>query len=169
MPAGTDISQGDYWALCSDFNEQMEMLDNHLTQAEAAIRADNDATEAAIKADNTATKQHVDSIGNSLSSRMDTIEARQSAGTAASTDADADYAAEVADARVDGDNVAQPTLGDNIRGIHRLVNGLSDYLAPFTFENVLYVDGTLEIVPGTVFGSKGSRTANEKFDSIRIP
>ena len=28
VPAGTDISQGEYWALCSDFNEQMALLDH---------------------------------------------------------------------------------------------------------------------------------------------
>ena len=56
VPAGTDISQTDYWALCSDFNEQLYMLDQHVTESEAAIKADNDATEAAIKADNDATE-----------------------------------------------------------------------------------------------------------------
>ena len=35
VPAGTLLSQTDYWALCSDFNEQMYMLNQHVTQSEA--------------------------------------------------------------------------------------------------------------------------------------
>ena len=59
VPAGTDISQEEYWALCSDFNMQMDLLEQHITQSEAAIKADNDATEAAIRADNDATEQAI--------------------------------------------------------------------------------------------------------------
>lgn len=59
VPVGTDISQTEYWALCSDFNMQMDLLEQHITQSEAAIKADNDATEAAICADNDATEQTI--------------------------------------------------------------------------------------------------------------
>ena len=46
VPAGTDISQEEYWALCSDFNMQMDLLEKHFTATEQRIVADNDATEA---------------------------------------------------------------------------------------------------------------------------
>lgn len=59
VPAGTDISQEEYWALCSDFNMQMALLDQHITESEAAIKADNDATEAAIRTDNDATEHAI--------------------------------------------------------------------------------------------------------------
>ena len=56
VPAGTDISHTDYWALCSDFNMQMDLLEKHFTETEQRIKADNDATETAVKADNDATE-----------------------------------------------------------------------------------------------------------------
>lgn len=116
VPAGTLLTNPDYWALCSDFSEQMYMLDQRIVASEAAIKADNDATEAAVKADNTATRHHADAVESSLNSRMDTIEARQAAEAAAATDKDADYAAEVVDARVGWDSQTYGSLGDAIRG-----------------------------------------------------
>ena len=51
VPAGTDITQTEYWALCSDFNMQMDLLEKHFTATEQRIVADNDATEAAVTAE----------------------------------------------------------------------------------------------------------------------
>ena len=116
VPAGTLLTNPDYWALCSDFSEQMYMLDQRIVASEAAIKADNDATEAAVKADNTATRHHADAVESSLNSRMDTIEARQAAEAAAATDKDADFAAEVVDARVGWDSQTYGSLGEAIRG-----------------------------------------------------
>ena len=59
VPAGTDISQEEYWALCSDFNMQMDLLEKHFTATEQRIVTDNDATEQAIRQDNAATAQTV--------------------------------------------------------------------------------------------------------------
>ena len=42
VPAGTLLTNPDYWALCSDFSEQMYMLDQRIVASEAAIKADND-------------------------------------------------------------------------------------------------------------------------------
>ena len=47
---------------------------------------------------------------------MDTIEARQAAEAAAATDKDADFAAEVVDARVGWDSQTYGSLGEAIRG-----------------------------------------------------
>lgn len=136
VPAGTDISQTDYWALCSDFNLQMEFLSQQMTATEKAIKADNDATEAVIKADNKSTantiaadnkttSDHVDAVvGNAVSAmtqqkasfdataqqlntRMDEVLA---AGTG-------DGATEVADARVDGEGNTYDSLGVHVRDI----------------------------------------------------
>ena len=180
VPAGTDISQTDYWALCSDFNEQMYQLDQHVTESEAAIKADNDATEAAIKADNdeteaavkadnAVTRKHADDLNQALSKRMDSIEARQDESARASTDADADYAAEVADARVDAKDASHLTLGENIRGIHKALETIEDYTALFTYENALVIDGTQETLPGIVIGKNGARSENANFNSIKVP
>ncbi len=48
VPAGADISQWEYWALCSDFNMQMDLLEKHFTATEERIKADNDATESSV-------------------------------------------------------------------------------------------------------------------------
>ena len=116
VPSGTLLSNTAYWALCSDFSEQMHMLDQRIVASEAEIKADNDATEAAVKADNTATRHHADAFRSELNGRMNTIEARQAENVKASTDADADYAAEVVDARIGWDAQTYGSLGHAIRG-----------------------------------------------------
>ena len=57
VPVGTDISQTEYWALCSDFNMQMDLLEKHFTATEQRIKADNDETEQAIRQDKDQTEQ----------------------------------------------------------------------------------------------------------------
>jgi len=37
VPVGTDISQEEYWALCSDFNMQMDLLEKHFTATYAFV------------------------------------------------------------------------------------------------------------------------------------
>lgn len=147
VPVGTDISQTEYWALCSDFNMQMDLLEQHITQSEAAIKADNDATEAAIRQDNdatesairqdnAATRQHVDeSLEETTTDLTQRVTAAQTAMTQqkASFDATAqqlnarmdevlaagtgDGSTEIADARVDADGNAYDSLGTHIRDI----------------------------------------------------
>lgn len=104
VPAGTDISQTEYWALCSDFNMQMDLLEKHFTATEQRIVADNDAMEQAIRQnnaataqaiqennaataqtvqeDNTATRQHVDeSLEETTTELTQTVTAAQTAMT----------------------------------------------------------------------------------------
>lgn len=57
VPPGTDILQEDYWALCSDFNMQMDVMGKHFTETEQRIQADNTRTAATIRADNDETEQ----------------------------------------------------------------------------------------------------------------
>lgn len=135
VPAGTDISQEEYWALCSDFNLQLEFVSQQMEESEQRIRQDNAATEQAIREnnaateraireDNTATAQRVnervasaenalaqqkqayDNTAEQLNARMDAV---LSAGTG-------DGATEVLDARVDGRGHEYATLGESIRG-----------------------------------------------------
>jgi len=147
VPVGTDISQTEYWALCSDFNMQMDLLEKHFTATEqrivadndateTAIRQDNDQTEAAIKADNQATRQHVDeSLEETTTDLTQKVTAAQTAMTQqkASFDATAqqlnarmdevlaagtgDGTTEVADARVDAEGNAYDSLGAHVRDI----------------------------------------------------
>ena len=147
VPAGTDISQEEYWALCSDFNMQMDLLEKHFTATEQRIVADNDATEQAIRQDNAATaqtvqqdnaatRQHVDeSLEETTTDLTQKVTAAQTAMTQqkASFDATAqqlnarmdevlaagtgDGATEVADARVDAEGKAYDSLGAHVRDI----------------------------------------------------
>ena len=147
VPVGTDISQTEYWALCSDFNMQMDLLEKHFTATEQRIKADNDETEQAIRqdndqteqtilADNQATRQHVDeSLEETTTDLTQRVTAAQTAMTQqkASFDATAqqlnarmdevlaagtgDGATEVADARVDADGNAYDSLGAHVRDI----------------------------------------------------
>lgn len=147
VPAGTDISQEEFWALCSDFNMQMDLLEKHFTATEQRIVADNDATESAIRADNDeteqtiladnlATREHVDeSLAETTTDLTQRVTTAQNAMTTqkASFDATAqqlnarmdevlaagtgDGQTEILDARVDADGNAYETLGAHIRDI----------------------------------------------------
>ena len=147
VPVGTDISQEEYWALCSDFNMQMDLLEKHFTATEQRIKADNDTTEAAIRQDNAATaeavqednaatRQHVDeSLEETTVDLTQKVTAAQTAMTQqkASFDATAqqlnarmdevlaagtgDGATEVADARVDAEGKVYESLGAHVRDI----------------------------------------------------
>ena len=147
VPAGTDISQEEYWALCSDFNMQMDLLEKHFTATEQRIVADNDATEQAIRADNDETEQtiladnqatrtHVDeNLATTTTELTQRVTTAQNAMTAqkASFDTTAqqlnarmdevlaagtgDGQTEILDARVDAEGNAYETLGAHIRDI----------------------------------------------------
>ena len=145
VPAGTDISQEEYWALCSDFNMQMDLLEKHFTATEqrivadndateSAIRADNDATETAIRQDNTNTRNQIDeSLRQTTEELTGTVNQARSAMTeqkasfdqtaeALNTRMDAVLAAgtgtgetEILDAHVDAEGNTHATLGEAIR------------------------------------------------------
>lgn len=137
VPAGTAITEEHYWVLYSVYNEQITRAKNHVDETAAAIRGemntqkqqviqrmeqaeqtvDERASAAERSADARVTVAETLSNQNRsvLESRMSVIEARQEANVKASTDASADYAAEVVDARVDSTGKVQSSLGNAIR------------------------------------------------------
>lgn len=139
VPAGTEIYEEHYWVLYSQYNEQITRAEDHLDDTARAIRAemtaqaqqvnkrmalaeenvDDRATAAEELADTRATEAENLSNQNktALEARMNTIEARQDANVRASTDASADYAAEVVDARVSGSDTVYPSLNAHIQAI----------------------------------------------------
>lgn len=136
VPVGTDISQEEYWVLCSDFNMQMDLLEKHFTATEQRIVADNDATEQAIRQDNAATKQHVDeSLEETTTELTQTVTAAQAAMTQQKASFDQTAAAlnnrmdavlaagtgagetEILDARVDARGDTHESLGAAIRSV----------------------------------------------------
>lgn len=134
VPAGTDISQEEYWALCSDFNMQMDLLEKHFTATEQRIVADNDATEQAIRQDNANTKNQInESLQHTTEELTGTVNQAKNAMTEQkasfdqtaedlNTRMDAVLAAgtgtgetEILDARVDAEGREHATLGEAIR------------------------------------------------------
>lgn len=104
VPAGTALSNTDYWAMCGRFSEQMKLYQDNV-----------DADVAQMQKDVSTAETLSNNNRSELESRMAVIEARQDANVSASTDPDADYAAEVVDARVDARGNTHASLGERIR------------------------------------------------------
>lgn len=213
VPAGTAITDTAYWMLHSLYSQQIKDMSDQLSDTEARIKQDNDATAEAIRKDNKETAEAIKqdnantaeeiktdnantaaeiktdnesteaailadnnnmrtTLGNrmaSIETRQDSIEARQDANVRASTDANADYAAEVVDARVDGHGTDKESLGASIRGAYTEVGNLADYIASLTYENVQYIDGTLEIQHGIFYNKDGTTKEWPEFDAVKLP
>lgn len=88
VPAGTALSQTEYWGVSSRYSQQMQKLEDGMAQTKAAM---NEAVEQ-------------------MNTRLD-------ANVSASTDTDADYAAEVVDARVDNKGNTHENLGTALRSV----------------------------------------------------
>lgn len=139
VPAGTEITEEHYWVLYSVYNEQITRAEKHLDSTAIAIRnemntqlqlvnermeqaeenVDQRASAAEELADSRATEAENLSNQNKIAieTRMANIETRQDANVRASTDASADYATEVVDARVDADSATHASLGAHLRAI----------------------------------------------------
>ncbi len=79
----------------------------------------------AYDAQHVALTEHIKTVAAGIRTELQVLSARYDANVKASTDSDADYAAEVADARVDTWGNEQASLGANIReGQKRISNSL---------------------------------------------
>lgn len=106
VPAGTAITDESYWMLHSLYSQQIADAVAQMEETESKL------TERVEEAENL-----TNSNKNTLNSRMDSLETRMDANVSASTDADADYAAEVVDARVDNSDNVYASLGAHLRAI----------------------------------------------------
>lgn len=108
VPAGTEIYEEHYWSLYSQYSEQITRAEDHLDNTAAAIRSEMNEQARTVNSRMEAAEENVDerataaeAVSNqnkaTLEARMSVIEARQEANVHASTDADADYAAELVD------------------------------------------------------------------------
>lgn len=170
VPAGTAITEEHYWVMYSVYNEQITRAENHLDSTAAAIRSEmntqlqqvnermaaaeenvNERASAAEElADTRATEAENLSNQNrtAIETRMSQIEARQEANVRASTDASADYAAEVVDARVDCSSVAHSSVGALIRSLDRRLS--DEVLNVAKAEDIITV-----VLPVPFIGNKG--------------
>lgn len=98
VPAGTDISDTEYWALSSEFSAQLKTLSTEVS---------------------------------AVSSTVETLKEQVAANVSASTDSDADYAAEVVDARVGYDGTTYESLGDSVRGQAGNADTAAEYLSRY--------------------------------------
>lgn len=121
VPAGTELSDTDYWAVCSQFSEQLKLYKDEL-----------DADVEQMQKDVAAAEKLTNNNKSDLEARMETIEARQDANVSASTDSDADYAAEVVDMRVDELGNTHGSAGDAMRDIAERLTAEIDALKEFS-------------------------------------
>lgn len=142
VPAGTLLSQEEYWAMCSRFSEQMALYRQNTAEEVEQFRKDTAADVEQLRTDTASdvaalrkmTAQDVADITRKVDaansavaaskSEMDktaeTLKAQINANVKASTDKNANYAQELVDARVDDEGKTYPTAGDNIRAIGRV-------------------------------------------------
>ena len=128
VPAGKAITEEHYWSLYSKYNAQITRAEQHLDSTVSAIRSEMNTQKQQVTQRMEQAEENVDQRASAaenlsnqnrsvLESRMELIEARQEANVHASTDADANYAAEVVDARVGADGTTYASLGASVRAI----------------------------------------------------
>ena len=137
VPAGTEILDGEYWAVCSRFSQQIKdmeiqlqetegRMNTNLSETEARMAEDLHSTKSAMSEELAQTEQRVtkqtddasakvDESMLLLSNAVDQMQKRLDANVTASTKPQADYAAELVDARVDSHGNEYPSLGSRLR------------------------------------------------------
>lgn len=156
VPVGTAITDTSYWMLYSLYSQQIADAVNQMENTDEALRE---------KLSDAETRMNVSK--RELNEWMDGIEARLDANLTASTDANADYAAEVVDARIGWDSKDYGCLGTAVReqvgtlfkaldvNTTELTNGLSRYangseeacmkILPLWEQKILSADGKVEL------------------------
>lgn len=142
VPAGTLLSQEEYWAMCSRFSEQMALYRQNTAEEVEQFRKDTAADVERLRTDTASDvavlrkmtaqdvadiTQKVDAANSAVAaskSEMDKtaemLKAQINANVKASMDKNANYAQELVDARVDDEGKTYPTAGDNIRAVGRV-------------------------------------------------
>lgn len=137
VPAGMDLMDGRYWAVCSRFSQQIKDMETHLQETESRMNTNLSETETRMAEDLHSTKASmseelaqteqrvtkqtddasakVDESMLVLSNAVDQMQKRLDANVTASTKPQADYAAEIVDARVDSHGNEYPSLGSRLR------------------------------------------------------
>ena len=126
VPAGVELRDAKYWALCSDFSQQIQDMSGQLSETESRMAEDLSETKAAMSEELEQAQQlmleqtedakiKVDEATSIMSEAIEAVNKRLDANVSASTDASADYAAELVDARVDSYGNTYPSLGSRLR------------------------------------------------------
>lgn len=131
VPAGTQLSQENYWAMCSRFSEQMALFRENTENDVAELRKDTASEVASLRKltaqDVADITQKVDAANSAVAANKaemdkatENLQARIDANIKASTSKNANYAQELVDTRVDDNGKTYNTAGDNIRAIGRV-------------------------------------------------
>lgn len=117
VPAGTVIDDKNYWMLYSLYSQQIADAVAQMEETDMALRKELSDTEGRMENRVTGAENLTNSNKAELNGRMDGIDKRLDANVAASTEKNADYAAEVVDARVGADGNTYESLGSHIRAV----------------------------------------------------
>lgn len=188
VPTGTVIGDTNYWMLYSLYSAQIHEAEQHLTEAtedvkrrisesekkvsdalgetEQKVEEELTAATQAVERRAAAAEQVTNTNKTELNTRMDGIDKRLDANVTASTDKDADYAAEVVDARVDDEENVYPSLGAHMRALDKgtAIQNLDAY-------KVEMPDVSLARIYGMVAGKAGNyfeSSYDAKTDTMRL-
>lgn len=139
VPAGTLLTNEHYWAKCSHFHAQMHRLEtdvaedvegmhrdladtktamsNELKQTHEKMAEELSDTENRMKETVSTATTAMKDTQNSMDAAVSQMNKRLDANVTASTDRNADYAAELVDTRVDSEGTSYPSSGEAIRSI----------------------------------------------------
>ncbi len=112
VPAGTVLSDTDYWSLCSPFNAQMHRLETDVAEDVEGMHRDLSETKASMSKEVSEAESRVNTkvsdaqsamqkTEDSMNTAVEQMNKRLDANVTASTDAKADYAAELVDVGLD--------------------------------------------------------------------
>ena len=138
VPAGTVLSDTDYWSLCSHFNAQMyrletdvaedvEEMHRSLSETESAMHKEISEAESRVNTKVSDAQNAMQKTEDAMNTAVEQMNKRLDANVIASTDSKADYAAELVDVRVGQDGTVYPSAGEAIRGQYSLAveNGIT--------------------------------------------
>ena len=138
VPAGTVLTDTDYWSLCSHFNAQMHRLETdvaedvegmhrNLSETESVMRKELSEAESRVNTKVSDAQNAMQKTEDAMNTAVEQMNKRLDANVTASTDSKADYAAELVDVRVGQDGTVYPSAGEAIRGQFSLAveNGIT--------------------------------------------
>ena len=138
VPAGTVLTDTDYWSLCSHFNAQMHRLETDVAEDVEGMHTDLSETKASMSKEISEAESRVSTkvsdaqnamqkTEDAMNTAVEQMNKRLDANVTASTDSKADYAAELVDVRVGQDGTMYPSAGEAIRGQYSLAveNGIT--------------------------------------------
>ena len=122
VPAGTVLTDTDYWSLCSHFNAQMHRLETdvaedvegmhrNLSETESVMRKELSEAESRVSTKVSDAQNAMQKTEDAMNTAVEQMNKRLDANVTASTDSKADYAAELVDVRVGQDGTVYPSAG----------------------------------------------------------